>query len=85
VNGHSWLKDWGLNMKPANTHAFAKIDAAIKGAARFVADKSGATAIEYALIAGLIALAIIPAMALVGMNNGGMWSKVSANVAAATQ
>jgi pilus assembly protein Flp/PilA len=51
----------------------------------FVADKAGATAIEYALIAGLIALAIIPAMSAVGLNNGGMWTRIGKNVEAATQ
>jgi pilus assembly protein Flp/PilA len=36
--------------------------------ARFVRDESGATAIEYGLIASLIALVIIPAVSLVGTN-----------------
>ena len=35
---------------------------------RFVRDESGATAIEYGLIAGLIALVIITAAQLVGTN-----------------
>ena len=35
---------------------------------RFVKDESGATAIEYGLIAALIAVAIIAALQLVGTN-----------------
>ncbi len=35
---------------------------------RFVKDQSGATAIEYGLIAGLIAVVIIGAVGLVGSN-----------------
>jgi pilus assembly protein Flp/PilA len=52
---------------------------------KFAKDDRGATAIEYALIAGLIALAIIPAMSALGLSNNGMWNRVAANVAAATQ
>jgi pilus assembly protein Flp/PilA len=52
---------------------------------KFSEDDRGATAIEYALIAGLIALAIIPAMSALGLSNNGMWNRVAANVAAATQ
>lgn len=36
--------------------------------ARFLNDESGATAIEYGLIAGLISVAIIAAVTLVGGN-----------------
>ncbi len=35
---------------------------------RFIADETGATAIEYGLIAALIAVAIITAVSLVGNN-----------------
>jgi pilus assembly protein Flp/PilA len=38
----------------------------IKSIKSFVVDESGATAIEYALIASLIAVAIISAVSLVG-------------------
>jgi pilus assembly protein Flp/PilA len=51
----------------------------------FRADIRGATAIEYALIAALIALAVIPAMKATGGNNAGMWNRIGSNVAAATQ
>ena len=37
-------------------------------ASRFVKDESGATAIEYGLIAALIAVAIIAAVTLIGGN-----------------
>ena len=36
--------------------------------ARFVADQSGATAIEYGLIAGLISVVIITAVSNIGKN-----------------
>ncbi|WP_439924708.1 Flp family type IVb pilin [Nitrobacter sp. JJSN] len=45
--------------------------------ARFVKDESGATAIEYGLIAAGIAVAIITAVQLVGTNVAGTFKKVS--------
>ena len=39
-----------------------------KAAARFIRDESGATAIEYGLIAALIAVVIITAVTAVGSN-----------------
>ena len=44
---------------------------------RFVRDESGATAIEYGLIAALIAVVIIGAVTAVGTNLTGTFSKVS--------
>lgn len=44
---------------------------------RFVRDESGATAIEYGLIAALIAVVIISAISLVGTNLSTTFSKVS--------
>ncbi|MFL5215984.1 MAG: Flp family type IVb pilin [Microvirga sp.] len=44
---------------------------------RFRADESGATAIEYGLIAALIAVAAITAMTTVGTNLIGTFTKVS--------
>lgn len=44
----------------------------------------GATAIEYALIAGVIALALITAMSLVGTNTSGMWDSVATQVLGAS-
>jgi pilus assembly protein Flp/PilA len=43
----------------------------------FVANDDGATAIEYGLIAGLIAVAIVTAVTLVGTNLNTMFGKVN--------
>ena len=43
----------------------------------FVADKKGATAIEYGLIAALIAVAAITAMSNLGTNLGNTFNQVS--------
>jgi pilus assembly protein Flp/PilA len=48
--------------------------------ARFVKDESGATAIEYGLIASLIAVAAITAMTTVGSKLGTTFSNVSAKL-----
>jgi pilus assembly protein Flp/PilA len=44
---------------------------------RFVQDQSGATAIEYGLIAALIAVVCITAMQLVGTNLSGKFQTVA--------
>jgi pilus assembly protein Flp/PilA len=44
---------------------------------RFVKDQSGATAIEYGLIAALIAVACISAMQLLGTNLNAKFSQVA--------
>ena len=41
------------------------------------ADKRGATAIEYGLIAALIVVAMIGGLKTLGGGAGGMWTKVS--------
>jgi pilus assembly protein Flp/PilA len=46
----------------------------------FLADESGATAIEYGLIAALIAVVIIGAVGLVGTNLSTTFSTVSGNI-----
>ena len=43
----------------------------------FLANQSGATAIEYGLIAALIAIAAITAMSTLGTNLSGTFGKVS--------
>ncbi len=43
---------------------------------RFINDESGATAIEYGLIAALIAVAVITALQLVGTELTGTFNKV---------
>jgi pilus assembly protein Flp/PilA len=47
---------------------------------RFLADESGATAIEYGLIAALISVAAIAAITKVGTNMKGTFNKVSGNM-----
>jgi pilus assembly protein Flp/PilA len=48
--------------------------------ARFVRDESGATAIEYGLIAALIAVVIISAVQLIGTNLSTTFSTVAAKI-----
>jgi pilus assembly protein Flp/PilA len=47
---------------------------------RFAADESGATAIEYGLIAALISVAVIGVMKTTGANLKTTFSKVSSNL-----
>jgi pilus assembly protein Flp/PilA len=49
----------------------------------FVRDESGVTAIEYGLIAGLISVVIIAAASTVGTSIAGVFTGISALVAAA--
>lgn len=49
---------------------------------RFIADESGATAIEYGLIAALIALATIPAVTALGTKLGTTFGKVTTGLGA---
>lgn len=51
---------------------------------RFMSDESGATAIEYGLIAGLVAVAIIAALTALGGSLNNLFSDVSDTVAAST-
>lgn len=48
--------------------------------ARFAQDESGATAIEYGLIAALISVALIAAATLVGGNLGTLFNKIANNL-----
>ena len=48
-----------------------------QAARRFAQDESGVTAIEYGLIAALIAVAIITAVSLVGTNLAGTFTYVA--------
>lgn len=52
-----------------------------KFVARFINDESGATAIEYGLIAALIAVAAITAMRSLGTTVSTTFNKVSTNMA----
>ena len=49
---------------------------------RLIAGDGGATAIEYGLIAGLIAVAAIAGMTALGGGSGQMWGKIQTNVTA---
>ncbi len=46
-------------------------------ASRFLADESGATSIEYALIASLVAVAIVAASSTIGKNVGNSLNRVA--------
>jgi pilus assembly protein Flp/PilA len=47
---------------------------------RFCKDESGATAIEYGLIAALIAVVIIGAVTSLGKNTGNTFNRVAGNM-----
>jgi pilus assembly protein Flp/PilA len=47
---------------------------------KFLKDESGATAIEYGLIAALIAVVIITALTAVGTNLSGTFTNISTSV-----
>ncbi len=51
---------------------------------RFKADLSGATAIEYALIAGLIGLVIIGALIILGPELSNLFNKISGELKSAS-
>jgi len=50
---------------------------------RFVRDESGATAIEYGLIAALIAVAVITILTTVGTNLSTIFQKISTSLTTA--
>jgi pilus assembly protein Flp/PilA len=51
---------------------------------RFLKDESGATAIEYGLIAALIAVVLVSALQLVGTSLKGAFTTISTSVSGAT-
>ena len=51
-----------------------------KFATRFMNDESGATAIEYGLIAALVAVVLVGALTLMGNKLSGTFDKVSTNL-----
>ncbi|MFN7168208.1 Flp family type IVb pilin [Pannonibacter carbonis] len=51
--------------------------------ARFAKDESGATAIEYGLIAGLISVVIVGTVATIGTDLGAVFTKISTELAKA--
>ncbi|MAT35434.1 MAG: Flp family type IVb pilin [Ponticaulis sp.] len=52
----------------------------MKNVIRFLKDKSGATAIEYGLIAALIAVAVISGVTALGTNANSTFTKVSDSI-----
>jgi|SoiMethySBSTD1v2_1073268.scaffolds.fasta_scaffold206244_2 pilus assembly protein Flp/PilA len=62
-------------------HRFSKFTSAIAGQARaFTCDESGATAIEYAMIASGIAVAIVAAVSSLGTATQGLFGTVTTAV-----
>jgi pilus assembly protein Flp/PilA len=61
--------------------ALTRIAAAVQS--RLVRDERGATAVEYGLIVGLIAVAIIAAVILLGQNLNGMFESINDELAPA--
>ena len=49
-------------------------------AKKFLKDESGATAIEYGLIAALVAVAIVSALSTLGSNLQGIFGKVNSDL-----
>ena len=47
---------------------------------RFMRDEEGATAIEYGLIVGLIAVVMIGALIVIGPALGGIWDKAEVQI-----
>ena len=47
---------------------------------RFATDESGATAVEYGLILGLMTVALIGAIGTTGSNTGDKWNGISEDV-----
>ena len=52
----------------------------MKSVKRFLKEEEGVTAIEYGLIAALIAMAIVVAVALVGTNLTAMFNKIAGKI-----
>ena len=60
------------------------MDAIRKYWRKLIAEQCGATAIEYGLIAALIAVAIITSLEALGGGSNGMWTQISSQVVAAS-
>jgi pilus assembly protein Flp/PilA len=46
----------------------------------FFADESGATAVEYALLAGFLALVVIASLSVIGSKLNGTFNQVASNI-----
>jgi len=55
----------------------------MKTISRFIRDESGATAIEYGLIAGLVSVVIVTALVTLGPQLRGVFTTISTNLPAA--
>ena len=71
-----------MSLKPGNDCS-RKEKQMSKFVTRFLKNESGATAIEYGLIAALIAVVIVGAVGLVGSQLNGVFTAVSAALPAA--
>lgn len=63
--------------------ALARLGAAVQS--RLVRDEEGATAVEYGLIVGLIAVVIIAAVILLGQNLNGLFGDINDKLAPVTE
>jgi pilus assembly protein Flp/PilA len=61
------------------------VDAVRTAFRRLLKDESGATAIEYGLIASLIVMGMMGGLSVLGNGTDGMWAKISGDVTAAMQ
>ena len=71
---------WGRLKLPPFGLSDAKESAMLRIAKRFIADESGATAIEYGLIVALIAVVIISAVTTLGTNLNTTLSKAGSAI-----
>jgi pilus assembly protein Flp/PilA len=78
------LRNWrgiegeqAMSLKPGNKNDCSRKEKPMsKFVTRFLKDESGATAIEYGLIAALIAVVIVTAVGLVGTKLNGVFNSV---------
>lgn len=56
----------------------------VSGICRFLSDEEGVTAIEYGLIAALIAIVILTAVALIGTNLNVVFNRIACKLANVT-
>lgn len=61
------------------------MDAIRSNLRKLFADRRGATAVEYGLIASLIIIAMIAGLSAMGGGTGGMWGRISTDVSEAMQ
>jgi len=70
-------------MQKLNDFALRAFVKASSGVQKFQADTKGVTAIEYGLIAGLIAVGLVTALTLIGTNLKTLFNSVANNLSAA--